>query len=174
MSRFLYVLAIRIKHRRCIFSIIIYYNTRKTNLESTFHGAPYCNKMLLALLQCIFWHLNNDTHIVHTGTYTTAILLTGPKSLLFKTQPQRCTEECQCEGIWKLTELNTLLLAIFMSTQAPPVSPQSLFTEDSELNPTDYGFVTDMVSSCTKLANIPYLTPLIALVIVLNESLRNS
>lgn len=73
-----------------------------------------------------------------------------------------------------LTELITLLLAIFISTQASPVPPQSLFTEHPKLGPTDYGFVTDVVLCCTKLANIPYLTPLIALVILLNESLKNS
>lgn len=116
------------------------------------------------------WHTHSTHRHLHHRN-----LINRPKEMpLSNTDTPRCTEECQCEGIWTLTELITLLLAIFISTQASPISPQYLFTEDSKLGPIDYEFVTDMVSSCTKLANIPYLTPLIALVIVLNESLKNS
>lgn len=74
MSRFLYILITNIRirrHRRVIFCFIVYDNRRKTNLESTFPGAPYCNKTLLALLQSVFltfkqWH----THSQYTQAST--------------------------------------------------------------------------------------------------------
>lgn len=113
---------VRIKrHRRDIFYFIFYYNRRgKKHLKSTFHGAPYCNKILLALLQSVFWHLNNDTHVIstHRHLHPSKLINNSKENPFLNTETLRCTEECQCEGIWTPTELITLLLALFINTQA--------------------------------------------------------